>query len=118
MLKDIVPKQHNKCPKCKGLLMFTSDRYGPYLDCTRCGKHFDLSPKPDRVTMSLGPPEKRPVIRDTGCEESPTCITCPLPFCKYENRAGRRKLVTQRDTRHNAPVTRYPAGVPVTLVRR
>ena len=46
MLHDKLPPNLRKCPKCDGLLMFNADQYGPYLNCTRCGKHIDLLQTP------------------------------------------------------------------------
>ncbi len=28
---------------------------------------------------------------DKGCEESPTCLTCPLPICKYDDPAAHKR---------------------------
>lgn len=33
---------------------------------------------------------------DTGCIESPTCLTCPLPFCKYDDPARYRAIIQAR----------------------
>ncbi len=27
---------------------------------------------------------KEPTFPDNGCEQSPSCLTCPLPFCKHD----------------------------------
>ena len=36
--------------------------------------------------------------RDDGCEVSPSCLTCPLPRCKYDDPAWyQRYLLEQRD---------------------
>lgn len=31
--------------------------------------------------------------RDDGCEVNPSCLTCPLPRCRYEEPGGLRALV-------------------------
>jgi hypothetical protein len=31
--------------------------------------------------------------RDDGCEVNPTCLTCPLPRCRYEEPGGLRALL-------------------------
>ena len=33
---------------------------------------------------------------DTGCEESPTCLSCPLPQCKYDDPAAYHRLLKHR----------------------
>ncbi len=32
--------------------------------------------------------------RDTGCDVSPSCFTCPLPICRYEVKGGLRTIST------------------------
>ena len=34
--------------------------------------------------------------KDTGCEESPSCLACPLPICRYDNPAWYAGLVRGR----------------------
>lgn len=37
--------------------------------------------------------------RDTGCALAPSCLACPLPYCKEENPGSIRQLrVAERDT--------------------
>lgn len=31
------------------------------------------------------------IYTDTGCEASPSCLTCPLPVCKYDVPGGVRQ---------------------------
>ena len=33
---------------------------------------------------------------DTGCEESPACLSCPLPFCKYDDLVAYLKFKRQQ----------------------
>ena len=40
------------------------------------------------------------VYQDTGCEESPSCLACPFPQCKYDDPAWfRRYQLLERDRR-------------------
>ena len=114
MLKDILPQDKKQCPKCNGLLMFARDHYGPYLDCTRCGKHIDLGPPPAKQAPGYHQAPV-PTVRDSGCDESPSCLTCPLPFCKYENRRAHRELVAKRAASQKALPSRLPAPVHIRL---
>ena len=36
-------------------------------------------------------------VADTGCEYSPSCFTCPLPICKYDERPKSEMLVLRND---------------------
>lgn len=47
--------------------------------------------------------------RDDGCEYSPSCLTCPLPLCKYDDprhspSAATRNHAIYRQHLHGAPV--------------
>ena len=124
MLKDNIPGTHRTCPKCSGLLMHNSDRYGPYLQCTRCGKHIDLVAiaKELQATRShantfqddishagtfqagASSPNDQyetflPQFTNTGCDESPSCLKCPLPFCKLDNRKDYLVIKAERHLR-------------------
>ena len=43
-------------------------------------------------------PEHTP-YRDDGCEVNPSCFTCPLPRCRYEEPGGLRGVVKDRRDR-------------------
>ena len=49
---------------------------------------------------------------DTGCEASPTCLTCPLPECKHDNpTAARQVRMAAKDTKVIAALEfRHTAG--------
>ena len=38
-------------------------------------------------------------MNDTGCEYAPSCLNCPFPVCKYDDKDFYRKYIlgTQRD---------------------
>ncbi len=55
--------------------------------------------------------------RDDGCEVSPTCLTCPLPVCRYEVPGGLAAL--QRRPRDAELLALYRAGAGIDgLCRR
>ena len=37
MTSERNPPNPGRCPKCRGMLVFLQDQYGPYLDCMNCG---------------------------------------------------------------------------------
>ena len=49
--------------------------------------------------------------RDNGCDVSPSCLTCPLPRCRYEEPGGLRALLNK--TRDQQIVSQRANGVPV-----
>ena len=49
--------------------------------------------------------------RDNGCDVSPSCLTCPLPRCRYEEPGGLRALLNK--TRDEQIVAQRATGVPV-----
>jgi len=49
--------------------------------------------------------------RDNGCDVSPSCLTCPLPRCRYEEPGGLRALLNK--TRDGQIVAQRATGVPV-----
>lgn len=49
--------------------------------------------------------------RDSGCDVSPSCLTCPLPRCRYEEPGGLRALLNK--TRDQQIVSQRANGVPV-----
>lgn len=52
--------------------------------------------------------------RDEGCELSPSCLTCPLPRCKYESGGGAAIRRSQRDEVIRA--MREEEGAPVNVI--
>ena len=51
--------------------------------------------------------------QDTGCEESPSCLNCPFPRCKYDDPAWfRRYQLLERD--RDVWETMEEEGLPVT----
>ena len=49
--------------------------------------------------------------RDSGCDVSPSCLTCPLPRCRYEEPGGLRALLNK--TRDQQIISQRASGVPV-----
>ncbi len=49
--------------------------------------------------------------RDSGCDVSTSCLTCPLPRCRYEEPGGLRALLNK--TRDEQIATQRATGVPV-----
>lgn len=49
--------------------------------------------------------------QDFGCEVSPTCVTCPLPVCRYELPGGLASV--QRRPRNSEVVDLHRRGVSV-----
>ena len=49
--------------------------------------------------------------RDNGCDVHPSCLTCPLPRCRYEEPGGLRALLNK--TRDAQIVAQRATGVPV-----
>jgi hypothetical protein len=55
--------------------------------------------------------------RDDGCEVSPSCLTCPLPVCRYEVRGGLAAL--QRGPRDAELMDAHRKGAGIeTLCRQ
>ena len=52
--------------------------------------------------------------RDTGCDLHPSCLSCPLPRCRYDRRSGVRGL---RNEFRDARIRRlYRQGKSVRLI--
>ncbi len=49
--------------------------------------------------------------RDSGCDVSTSCLTCPLPRCRYEEPGGLRALLNK--TRDKQIAVQRATGVPV-----
>lgn len=49
--------------------------------------------------------------RDDGCDVNPTCLTCPLPRCRYEEPGGLRALLNEYRDRQILKLR--TKGVPV-----
>jgi hypothetical protein len=52
--------------------------------------------------------------RDEGCEVSPSCLSCPLPQCRYDVPGGIRSVLS--GARKREIVQLRAAGVPVAMV--
>ena len=48
------------------------------------------------------------LLLDNGCDQSPTCVTCPLPVCKYDLSHGSASI--RRQQRLTAVVALSAAG--------
>jgi hypothetical protein len=69
-----------------------------------------------------------PFPADTGCEESPSCLSCPLPMCvldvpseskrREKAEAQEREVVRLRDEGMTAPEIARALGVSVRQVYR
>ena len=88
----------HRCAKCNGALARDQDRYGAYLYCRNCGSLKDLAPSQEepvltRVSSRATDPESLiPDILISQCEVAPSCLNCPLPQCKYDQRADKLTL--------------------------
>lgn len=49
--------------------------------------------------------------RDSGCDVHPSCLTCPLPRCRYEEPGGLRALLNK--TRDEQIAAQRATGMPV-----
>ena len=75
----------------------------------------------EQFTMPLGAPPKPRLRQDTlpentryrddGCDISESCLTCPLPRCRYEEPGGLRALLNE--TRDRQIIQLRLKGVPV-----
>jgi hypothetical protein len=50
--------------------------------------------------------------RDDGCSVSPSCLTCPLPRCRYEEPGGLRAVLNEYRDRQIVELRRRGAPVP------
>lgn len=68
--------------------------------------------------MGKANPDRIPVVPDNGCDESPSCFTCPLPECKFVvmDRAREREVRTMNPER--VPATNTNAAPVATPVKR
>ena len=108
--------QLRPCPKCQGHLILDQDSFGPYILCLNCGKLFDLAPldgaPPDPVQQPAGTHHQFNSYQDNGCDESPTCLACPLPTCKHDDPAAYQLLLAARASQN--PPDFSPAGLENT----
>lgn len=51
---------------------------------------------------------------DTGCDVHPSCLTCPLVRCRYDEPGGARKVLSE--DRDRAIVSMKREGVPVDAI--
>jgi hypothetical protein len=51
-------------------------------------RHASERRRPTKVDRIDDPLPEQVQYRDDGCEVSPSCLTCPLPVCRYEIRGG------------------------------
>jgi hypothetical protein len=74
----------------------------------------------DQFMMPVRPPKPRTRheslpeytrYRDDGCDISESCLTCPLPRCRYEEPGGLRALLNE--TRDRQIIQMRLTGVPV-----
>ena len=74
------------CHKCTGKLAYYQDEYGPYLMCLQCGSTNDLAVSAQQVREAVDAVRdlSGPAYEKTGCDESTTCLECPLPDCKRD----------------------------------
>ena len=105
----MMPPAHNYsafiikgCPECSGAVQRREDEDGfRYLSCYNCGwvqEGWELG------NPTIMPPRRRMDIdvdqadwTDTGCHVSPSCLSCPLPVCKYDAQGGeRQKMVNAK----------------------
>jgi hypothetical protein len=81
--------------------------------------------KPERAPLALVRTDTLPEdtdYRDTGCSLAPSCLSCPLPQCRYdEPRSARRLSNHARDTeivllrtQHAAPIEAIASAYGLT----
>ena len=51
------------------------------------------------------------VYADTGCRESPRCLDCPLPVCRFDDPAGRMRALREERARRAAEMRRHGASI-------
>ena len=74
----------NLCVRCGGPMDYHRDRYGDYLRCLRCGQHQPLTGIATGETQGKDQEGFGRHYPDRGCEVSGSCLSCPLPDCKWE----------------------------------
>jgi hypothetical protein len=79
----------NSCPKCKGALFIDRDNYGKYLTCSSCGWCKDLAESSQLPRSRIDEDADREGVPD-GCNVSPSCFSCPLPECMWEQPITRK----------------------------
>ena len=67
----------------------------------------------DRLPRRDSLPEHM-TYKDNGCEVSPTCLTCPLPRCRYEVKGGLREILNVPRDAHL--VQMHQSGIPVDAI--
>jgi hypothetical protein len=55
--------------------------------------------------------------RDEGCDLYPSCLTCPLPRCRYDKPGGARAILNLRRDREIRRLRRRQ-GLPVDMLAR
>jgi hypothetical protein len=74
-------------------------------------KQLKLRERPKRRRGSRDPLPENTRYRDDGCSVSPSCFTCPLPCCRYEEPGGLRAVLNQM--RDSQILTLKQQGVPI-----
>ena len=67
----------------------------------------------DRLLRRDALPEHM-IYKDDGCEASPTCLTCPVPRCRYEAKGGLRPILNVPRDAHL--VQMHQSGIPVDTI--
>ena len=76
------------------------------------------SPRPKRYDLVNTAPER--MYPDKGCVESETCLTCPLPKCKYDDMKGYleyRRWLRDQKLRRSLGQLRHKASGNVNVAR-
>lgn len=73
----------------------------------------ELETRRDEEAMEENRPPRYRDYPDTGCQEAPSCLRCPLPRCRYdqEAEAERRQEAAARDRRIRSLRRREGLGV-------
>lgn len=74
-------------------------------------RQLTLRARPPRRRGSRDPLPENTKYRDDGCSVSPSCFSCPLPRCRYEEPGGLRAVLNRM--RDNEILALRQAGVPV-----
>jgi hypothetical protein len=85
------------CPKCKGAIFGDADKFGRYLSCVNCGWSKDLSEGAQLPRSRIDDDCDREGISD-GCDISPSCFSCPLPECLWDQPKTRHTYLRDQKT--------------------
>ena len=80
----------------------------------------ERNPGEEAIALDQGRRERRDALpehtryTDTGCDVHPSCLTCPLVRCRYDEPGGARRLLSEKRARSILELRRQ--SVPINSI--